>query len=47
MADVKVLDLASRLAGGPGGVNDLRAAIAQLQTVPESNPRASEARTSN
>ncbi|MEG3870188.1 MULTISPECIES: hypothetical protein [unclassified Microcoleus] len=43
MADVKVLDLASRLAA-PGGVNDLRAAIAQLQTVPESNPRASEAR---
>ncbi len=44
MADVKVLDLASRLAT-PGGVNDLRAAIAQLQTVPESNPRASEARS--
>ena len=44
MADVKVLDLASRLAA-PGGVNDLRAAIAQLQTVPESNPRASEARS--
>ena len=44
MADVKVLDLASRLAA-PGGVNDLRAAIAQLQTVPESNPRRSEVRT--
>ena len=41
---MKVLDLASRLAA-PGGVNDLRAAIAQLQTVPESNPRASEARS--
>jgi len=36
--------LASRLAA-PGGVNDLRAAIAQLQTVPESNPRRSEVRT--
>jgi hypothetical protein len=44
MADVKILDLASRLAA-PGGVNDLRAAIAQLQTVPESNPRSKEART--
>ena len=44
IADVKVLDLASRLAA-PGGVNDLRAAIAQLQTVPESNPRRSEVRT--
>jgi soluble cytochrome b562 len=44
MADVKVLDLASRLAA-PGGVKDLRAAIAQLQTVPQSNPRASEARS--
>ena len=43
MADVKTLDLASRLAA-PGGVNDLRAAIAQLQTVPESNPRRGEAR---
>ena len=42
MADVKVLDLASRLAA-PGGVKDLRAAIAQLQTVPESNPRSAEA----
>ena len=44
MADVKVLDLASRLAA-PGGVNDLRAAIAQLQTVPESNPRRAEVRS--
>jgi hypothetical protein len=44
MADVKVLDLASRLAA-PGGVKDLRAAIAQLQTVPESNPRSQEARS--
>lgn len=44
VADVKVLDLASRLAA-PGGVNDLRAAIAQLQTVPESNPRKAEVRT--
>jgi hypothetical protein len=43
MADVKTLDLAFRLAA-PGGVNDLRAAIAQLQTVPESNPRSGEAR---
>ncbi|MEG3840240.1 hypothetical protein [Microcoleus sp. herbarium14] len=42
MADVKVLDLASRLAA-PGGVNDLRAAIAQLQTVPPSNPRSEQA----
>ena len=44
MADVKVLDLASRLAA-PGGVNDLKAAIAQLQTVPESNPRRAEVRS--
>lgn len=44
MADVKVLDLASRLAA-PGGVKDLRAAIAQLQTVPESNPRTAEVRS--
>ncbi len=44
MADVKVLDLASRMAA-PGGVKDLRAAIAQLQTVPESNPRSREVRT--
>ena len=44
MADVKILDLASRLAA-PGGVKDLRAAIAQLQTVPESNPRSKEARS--
>lgn len=44
MADVKVLDLASRLAA-PGAVNDLRAAIAQLQTVPQSNPRSEEARS--
>ncbi len=44
MADVKVLELASRLAA-PGGVKDLRAAIAQLQTVPESNPRKAEVRT--
>ncbi|MBE9094154.1 hypothetical protein [Tychonema sp. LEGE 07203] len=42
MADVKTLDAASRLAA-PGGVNDLRAAIAQLQTVPQSNPRSQEA----
>ncbi|MEG4343889.1 hypothetical protein QUB70_11445 [Microcoleus sp. A003_D6] len=42
IADVKVLDLASRLAA-PGGVNNLRAAIAQLQTVPESNPRSEQA----
>ncbi|MEG3898914.1 MULTISPECIES: hypothetical protein [unclassified Microcoleus] len=42
IADVKVLDLASRLAA-PGGVNDLRAAIAQLQTVPQSNPRSEQA----
>ncbi|MGB3263266.1 MAG: hypothetical protein WBA89_04850 [Microcoleus sp.] len=44
MADVKTLDAASRLAA-PGGVNDLRAAIAQLQTVPQSNPRSREARS--
>ncbi|MFS8120065.1 MAG: hypothetical protein ACMG55_16490, partial [Microcoleus sp.] len=44
MADVKVLELASRLAA-PGGVKDLRAAIAQLQTVPESNPRRTEVRS--
>jgi soluble cytochrome b562 len=44
MADVKTLDLASRIAA-PGGVNDLRAAIAQLQTVPQSNPRSLEARS--
>jgi hypothetical protein len=44
IAGVKVLDLASRLAT-PGGIKDLRAAIAQLQTVPESNPRAAEARS--
>ncbi|MBE9187511.1 hypothetical protein IQ270_23405 [Microcoleus sp. LEGE 07076] len=43
MADVKTLDAASRLAA-PGGVNDLRAAIGQLQTVPQSNPRSQEAR---
>lgn len=43
IADLKTLDLASRLAA-PGGVNDLRAAIAQLQTVPEANPRSGEAR---
>lgn len=43
IADLKTLDLASRLAA-PGGVNDLRAAIAQLQTVPEANPRSAEAR---
>ena len=42
IADVKVLDMASRLAA-PGGVKDLRAAIAQLETVPESNPRSEEA----
>jgi len=44
MADVKTLDLASKLAA-PGGVKDLRAAIAQLQTVPESNPRSREVRS--
>lgn len=44
IADVKTLDVASRLAA-PGGVKDLRAAIAQLQTVPQSNPRSGEART--
>jgi hypothetical protein len=44
IADVKTLDLAGRLAA-PGGVKDLRAAIAQLQTVPESNPRSTEARS--
>jgi hypothetical protein len=44
IADVKVLEQASRLAA-PGGANDLKAAIAQLQTVPESNPRAAEARS--
>jgi soluble cytochrome b562 len=43
IAGVKVLDLASRLAA-PGEVKDLRAAIAQLQTVSESNPRSAEAR---
>ncbi|WP_341733436.1 hypothetical protein [Microcoleus sp. EPA2] len=43
IADVKTLDLASRLAA-PGGVKDLKAAIAQLQTVPEANPRSGEAR---
>lgn len=44
IAGVKVLDLASRLAA-PGGIKDLKAAIAQLQTVPESNPRGAEARS--
>jgi hypothetical protein len=44
IADVKTLDLAGKLAA-PGGVKDLRAAIAQLQTVPESNPRSTEARS--
>ncbi len=44
IADVKTLDLAGRLAA-PGGVKDLKAAIAQLQTVPESNPRSTEARS--
>ncbi|MCU0546498.1 MAG: hypothetical protein MUE44_30755 [Oscillatoriaceae cyanobacterium Prado104] len=44
IAGVKVLELASRLAA-PGGIKDLRAAIAQLQTVPESNPRGAEARS--
>ena len=44
IADVKVLEQASRLAA-PGGANDLKAAIARLQTVPESNPRAAEARS--
>ncbi|MDQ2096162.1 MAG: hypothetical protein QQW96_00730 [Tychonema bourrellyi B0820] len=44
IADVKTLDLAGKLAA-PGGVKNLRAAIAQLQTVPESNPRSTEARS--
>lgn len=44
IAGVKVLELASRLAA-PGGVKDLKAAIAQLQTVPESNPKGAEARS--
>ncbi|NJS12354.1 MAG: hypothetical protein HC789_19240 [Microcoleus sp. CSU_2_2] len=43
IAGVKVLDQASRLAA-PGEVKDLRAAIAQLQTVSESNPRSAEVR---
>ncbi|MGL5058837.1 MAG: hypothetical protein ACRC62_02555 [Microcoleus sp.] len=44
ISGVKVLELASRLAA-PGGVKDLKAAIAQLQTVPESNPKGTEARS--
>jgi hypothetical protein len=44
IADVKTLDLAGRLAA-PGGVKDFKAAIAQLQTIPESNPRSTEARS--
>ena len=44
VADVKILDVANGLAA-PGGVKDLRAAIAQLQTIPESNPRSLEARS--
>lgn len=43
IAGVKVLDRASRLAA-PGEVKDLRAAVAQLQTVSESNPRSAEVR---
>jgi hypothetical protein len=44
IADVKILDLASKLAA-PGGVKDLSAAIGQLQTIPESNPRYAESRS--
>jgi len=44
IADVKTLDLAGKLAA-PGGIKDLRAAVAQLQTVPESNPRSTQARS--
>jgi hypothetical protein len=42
--DVATLERARQLAQ-PGGVNDLRAAIAQAQTIPASNPRGQEAQT--
>ncbi|MBD2483590.1 hypothetical protein [Planktothrix sp. FACHB-1365] len=44
IADVATLERARQLAQ-PGGVNDLRAAIAQVQTIPASNPRGQEAKT--
>lgn len=44
IADVATLERARQLAQ-PGGVSDLRAAIAQVQTIPASNPRGTEAKT--
>ncbi|HLO46800.1 MAG TPA: hypothetical protein VK211_00005, partial [Kamptonema sp.] len=43
IADVKTLEAARQLAA-KGGENDLKAAIAQLQTIPQSNPRGPEAK---
>lgn len=42
IADVKLLERARQLAA-PAGVNDLKAAIAQLQGIDPSNPRGQEA----
>ncbi len=42
VADIKTLESARRLAQG-GGLNELRGAIQQLQTIPSSNPRGKEA----
>lgn len=42
IADVKMLERARQLAA-PGGVNDLKAAIAQIQGIGQSNPRGEEA----
>jgi hypothetical protein len=42
IADIKTLESASQLSS-KGGVNNLRVAIAQLQTIPQFNPRWPEA----
>lgn len=42
IADVKTLEAARQVAA-KGGANDLKAAIAQLQTIPAGNPRGPEA----
>ncbi len=42
IGDVATLERARKLAE-PGGINNLKAAIAQLQTIPVSNPRGQEA----
>lgn len=44
IADVATLERARQLAES-GGINELKAAIAQVQTIPVSNPRGQEART--